>query len=250
MAMINQETKVGLFVLSGLAILAVFIILLEGISLEKGYTVNVLFANSVGLPEKGAVKIAGVEVGKVKNIELVNGRALVVVFLKPKIRIHRDTQARIVSVGMVGNKYMELTKGSEEEPLLQNGDTIEGVNPEGLDDLVGIAKEGLDGLVDTLKSFEKGGSLEKSFARVLDNLVQITDKLNAALGKDGRDLKETVENLNGVSESLKSISAKLEKGQGAAGKLLSDRKTEEQVQNIITSLEKTSKKLQKRFRAD
>ena len=78
---ISTEAKVGLFVLIGLIILAYmsFKVGQQGFSLLKhGYTITAVFDNVSGLEKKGAsVQMAGVEIGKVEDIQLKDGRAVV-----------------------------------------------------------------------------------------------------------------------------------------------------------------------------
>ena len=75
--MFNQEVKVGLIVLSSLIIFAVGVIMLGDIRFQKGYEINVLFDDIAGLPEKAPVKVCGVDIGKVKKINLIDGKARV-----------------------------------------------------------------------------------------------------------------------------------------------------------------------------
>ncbi len=241
--MINQETRVGLFVLAGIMIFAIAIVFLEDITLQKGYELKIVFDNAEGLPEKGSVKIAGVEVGKVKKINLVQNKALVTVTMKPNVKIHRDAQAKIVSVGMVGNKFLEMTSGSQDEPFLEDGDVIIGASSTSLENIIEIANKGIDKLVGQLKLFEKSGKLGSSLSEIASNLEEITRKLNSSLGKNGKNVKKTLENINTISKRIK----KMEIENSVLSKLIDDKKLGKKVENIINSLEKVGKKLEKRF---
>ncbi len=248
--MINQETKVGLFVLFGILIFAFSVVLLEDINLEKGYRLDVFFDNAEGLPVKGQVKMSGVEVGKVKNISLVDGKAVVTVRMKPNAKVHKDATAKIISVGMVGNKLLELTRGSLDKPLLKDGDTILGESSMDLNSMIDDASKGLQDLIGQLKIFEKGGKLEVNLNRIMSNLEKITGKLDSSLGKDGQSLKGAVNNINKASSDLSEVSEKLKdlKIDGSVlDKLAGDEKLGKKVENIINSLEKVGKKLEKRF---
>ncbi len=249
--MINQETRVGLFVLMGIIIFALGVILLEDITLEKGYKLKVVFDNAEGLPVKGQVKVAGVEVGKVTDISLVKGKAVVTVRMKPNVKIHKDAKARIISVGMVGNKLLELTSGSPGEPLLRDGDVITGEASMDLSSMIDAASEGLDDLVGQLKILEKGGKLDVNLNNIMSNLEEITRKLDSSFGKDGENIKKAVRNINKVSKDLMDISKKfkdLKIEDSVLSKLADDEELGEKVENIINSLEKVGKNLEKRFK--
>src|SRR5690242_18823666 len=68
------EVKVGALILVSLLILAPFILIMGGLSFEKTYTIYVDFDNPGGLQSGAPVRIAGVKVGTVKNLEFQGGK--------------------------------------------------------------------------------------------------------------------------------------------------------------------------------
>ena len=73
----NLETKVGAFVVGGLVLMGTAIFLLGDYTLEKRYTIYALFHDVANLTKNSPVKLSGVEVGQVRDIELVTAmRAL------------------------------------------------------------------------------------------------------------------------------------------------------------------------------
>jgi len=269
--MLTQETKVGLFVLAGLVALAAATILLGDIHLEKRYKIKILFSDISGLPEKAQVRRAGVVVGKVTDIKLVGDKAQVVASIKKDVKIHRDARARIVSFGIVGTKYLEITSGSEKEPLLDDGDTIIGIEPVSIDRAVEKVLIGVGDLVEKIGEIGKEGELGKSLRLILDNIGDVSEKINRALGAKGEELKETIDNLHQLSANIKDISdsiseenitsslrklektldevaevaEKLNRGEGAMGRLLSDEKMGEQIEQVVSNLEKSSQQAEK-----
>ena len=72
----NQETKVGLFLLGALGVILGSVVFLGDVHLfKRSQEYFIDFSDVEALPPKAAVKVAGVEIGKVKDVELVNGRA-------------------------------------------------------------------------------------------------------------------------------------------------------------------------------
>lgn len=117
----SQTAKVGAFMLVALVILAVFIIKIEEIPFgaKAGrQTVQAEFPSVAGLDEKSPVRIAGVRVGIVEKIELAGSRARVTLSLDPQVRLHQGAWAEVTSLGMLGDKYIELHPGSPEAPQL------------------------------------------------------------------------------------------------------------------------------------
>jgi len=269
--MLSQETKVGLFVLCGLVALVIVTVLLGDIHLEKRYKIKIFFSDISGLPEKSQVRRAGVVVGKVTDIALVDNKAQVVASIRKDVKIHKDAEARIVSFGIVGTKYLEITSGSEEEPLLRDGDTIIGIEPVSIDRAVEKVLLGVGDLVERIKEIGKEEELGRSLRLILDNMRDVTGKLNRALGAEGRELNETIENLHQVSTNLREITdmvdeetitrslqkldkmldeitdvaEKLNKGEGSIGRLLTDEEMGEQVEEVVKSLKESSEEAEK-----
>ena len=249
--MIRDETKVGLFVLVGIIIFAMAAIFLEGISIAKGYEIKIIFDYAEGLPERGPVKIAGVEVGKIKEITLEQDKAIVTVIMKPQVRLFKDAKAKIISVGMVGNKSVECTAGSSSLPRLNDGDFIFGEGSMRLESILESANASIDSIVEQFKIFEKGGQLDRELTGIVTNLESITRKLNSSLGKDGETIKKTLDNINMVSKDINVISERvkaMEIDDSVLSKLIADKDLGQRTENIIKSLEKVTKNLEKRLK--
>src|SRR5438045_3673831 len=104
----NQETKVGLFLIATLAAIHTSILFLGKVHLfRRTHNYLVDFANVEALPPKAAVKVAGVEIGKVDKVELVNGRARVTIDINHGVIVHADAKARIGSTGIIGTRFVE-----------------------------------------------------------------------------------------------------------------------------------------------
>jgi phospholipid/cholesterol/gamma-HCH transport system substrate-binding protein len=122
------ETLVGLFVLLGLAGL-VFLSLkaanLGTFSTRDGYTVTARFDNIGGLKPRSPVRSAGVTVGRVTSITL-DGKTfqgLVTMELDRSVQFPRDSSAKILTSGLLGDQYVGIEPGAEEKSLAA-GDVI------------------------------------------------------------------------------------------------------------------------------
>jgi len=119
------ELVVGLFVLVGVICLGYLAIKLGKLELVGGdyYEIQAEFSSTSGLKNGASVEIAGVEVGRVKDIGLREDRAQVVLAIQDGITIYDDAIASIKTRGIIGEKFMELSPGGAGEPL-KNGSTI------------------------------------------------------------------------------------------------------------------------------
>ena len=119
------ELVVGIFVLVGIACLAYLSIKLGKLELIGGdvYEVEAQFNTASGLKAGASIEIAGVEVGRVKDITLKDDRAAVLLAVNKTVKLYSDTIASIKTRGIIGEKFMALSPGGGGDPL-KPGDTI------------------------------------------------------------------------------------------------------------------------------
>ena len=124
----SLDIWVGLFVLLG-AVALMFLALKAGnmssFSFEKTYTVSSRFDNIGGLKPRAPVKSAGVVVGRVGDISFDDQdyRALVTLQLQERYKFPKDSSAKILTSGLLGEQYVGLEPGGDEANLTA-GDQI------------------------------------------------------------------------------------------------------------------------------
>ena len=122
-----RDLGVGLFLLVGLAAIAFLSISVGGASYRGpgGLELAVVFDQVGGLKPRAPVVVGGVKVGQVKAIGLDGDlRARVVLDVDASLVLPTDTSAAILTAGLLGDQYVELTPGGEEQRL-GPGDEIE-----------------------------------------------------------------------------------------------------------------------------
>ncbi|HKC49725.1 MAG TPA: outer membrane lipid asymmetry maintenance protein MlaD [Myxococcota bacterium] len=122
-----RDLLVGVFVLSGLAALAYLSIQLGGAAYSGpgGLTLYASFDEIGGLAPRSPVVIGGVKVGQVKNIGLApdgSFRARVTMDVDRGLKLPDDTQAAILTQGVLGNQYVGLSPGGSDTPLQEGGE--------------------------------------------------------------------------------------------------------------------------------
>ncbi|MFN3295611.1 outer membrane lipid asymmetry maintenance protein MlaD [Caldimonas sp.] len=124
----RHDVWVGLFVLLGGAAL-LFLALQAGnllsLSFEETYRVQARFDNIGGLKPRSAVRSAGVVVGRVESITFDDQtyQARVTLSLEKRFAFPKDSSAKILTAGLLGEQYIGLEPGAEEQ-VLAEGDTI------------------------------------------------------------------------------------------------------------------------------
>jgi phospholipid/cholesterol/gamma-HCH transport system substrate-binding protein len=119
-----RDLTVGLFVLVGLAAIAYLSVQVGGLKGPTGFRLYATFDQIGGLTPRAPVVVSGVEVGQVSSIRLDEDlRARVELDLDPSLELSVDTSASIMTEGVLGNKFVSLEPGAEEE-LLRAGEEI------------------------------------------------------------------------------------------------------------------------------
>ena len=119
----KTEILVGLFIAAGLAALFMLAMKVSNLNIynnEAGYEITANFENVSGLKVKSAVTMAGVRIGRVSDISFDADRfeAIVKIRIESKYNtLPKDTSASIYTAGLLGEKYIGLEAGGDEENL-------------------------------------------------------------------------------------------------------------------------------------
>jgi len=133
----TREIKIGIFVTGLLLLLALAVIFIGNIGdlfKQQGYEVYALFDSALGLENKASVKLAGIKIGEVKDITLSGHRAKVGMMIYPQYQIPRGSRATLSSLGILGEKYVEIIPG-QEEAFYQSGEVMDSLPPISFDQL-------------------------------------------------------------------------------------------------------------------
>lgn len=119
------EITVGLFVVAGVACLVYLTLVLGQISIlgTGEYKVYAEFDNIEGLLHGATVEIAGVQVGRVNDIELIDNQARVELRIKKKFPVDQEVICSVRTKGVIGEKFLRLEPGGSEK-MLADGDKI------------------------------------------------------------------------------------------------------------------------------
>ncbi len=181
------ELKVGLFVLMAALALIFFIISVSDLSIfEKGHHIHVVFGFASGLREAAPVRLAGVEVGLVKKLQVFvdksdGGKTKVRVkaWIKEGIAIPADSKVTINQLGILGEKYLEIIPGSSTDVVKDNG-VVTGHDPVPIEKITERVDTLMAKLEVTVDNVNKGrGTLGKLLTdeSIYNNLDDLTSDL-------------------------------------------------------------------------
>jgi len=157
----SVEFKVGLFVFLGMIVLVWFVLLIGDFKLMKaGYRINVTFTFANGIKVGAPVRIAGVDKGEVKDILLGRGagdKPLITLsaWIDGDTVVPSDSRAWVNTLGLLGEKYLELIPGTAYDKPVPVGGTIQGEDPTSVQEVTDLTKDIALQAKDTLASVQE-----------------------------------------------------------------------------------------------
>src|SRR5262249_9741877 len=127
--LMSLESRVGAFVLGGLALIATALFLLGDVTFERRYNLYVNFTDVGNLNKDAPVRLSGVEVGQVAELELVYGGARVLAKVRHGVDIYQDAVFSVGSTGIIGSKFLQVDQGQRSAGVIPANSTIKGQDP-------------------------------------------------------------------------------------------------------------------------
>jgi phospholipid/cholesterol/gamma-HCH transport system substrate-binding protein len=231
------QVRIGLFILVSLVLLFAIVYLLgeRARYFESKYELVAEFTEVGGLIEGATVRLAGVQIGRVTGVVLSpqpGGKVRVTMTVARRFqnRIRQNSEARIATQGLLGDKIVDITAGSPEAPPLPPGATLASQEPhemsrmfaEGASTLKAVSE-----LVSTLRAaadrLDKGGAFDdigaaaKSARRITDEVEKGKGWLHALVYEE----PEALRRLSAVLSSTQQLISRAESGDNAVSVLLS-----------------------------
>jgi phospholipid/cholesterol/gamma-HCH transport system substrate-binding protein len=129
----NLELKVGTFVILAIILLCASVFMISDISFFKpGWNLKLIFGFADGVKLAAPVRVAGVDMGKVKEIKMFYDTREkktvieVLVWLKSDAKVPVDSRAWVNQLGLLGEKYVEIIPGKNYTSYLKDGDQLVG----------------------------------------------------------------------------------------------------------------------------
>jgi len=217
------ETKVGLFVFIGLALLAVLLIQFsKGTSLFHGtYELRLHAVNVGGLQPRAKVLLAGVQVGSVSDIKLADDTKSVTILLKiyKNFKIYGDSRFIIEQSGFLGDQYVAIVPTDNQGPYLTNNAPVNCEPPFNLQEVARSAAGfvqridetagKLDASVTDLRRVVLNENTLTNFSVAVNNMRTVTEQamgtmgdINALIATNGSQVGLAVSNVLFFSQEL------------------------------------------------
>jgi phospholipid/cholesterol/gamma-HCH transport system substrate-binding protein len=207
-----KNFKVAILLTSAILIVvfaAIFATEVDKLFAGETATIYAVFDNVRGLNSGAPIRFAGLQIGSVGSIQIrADGKINVALSLdRDKLTfLKRDATAEILTLGLLGDKYISLTSGSKDDSL-KDGDAIPGEIPAELQEIVAT----------TQKSLNRMGQ----FIEKLAMLVDTVETGQGTLGKLITD-PDVFNNLETLTAALTVVLENLSLGKGLLGKLVTE----------------------------
>lgn len=198
------ERKVGFFFILSLILLGAMLEIGEKWNpFEKKVIYKTYLSTVTGLKIGDPVRLAGVNVGKINSITVQDAIVELVFEVAPGTKIKTDTVASLRLTNLLGGQFLSLSFGSPSAKILEGGGTVKGKD-----------SANIDLIVDTVNDVVKD-------AKVMIN--DINKNQNEVMKKISLILDDNRENLADTIANFKSITAKIDSGEGSLAMLLNDK---------------------------
>jgi phospholipid/cholesterol/gamma-HCH transport system substrate-binding protein len=200
------KVRLGSFIIIGIAIfsIALFIIGKQKNMFDPVFKLTANFRNVSGLEVGSNIRFSGINVGTVDNIKIINDSTVQVdLLVKKSVQqfIKNDCQAAIGSAGIIGDKIMVISQGSEAAPMARDGQHVESKEP-----------VETDAIMASLQVTAENAEI------ITNELAEIMIKVNSGKGTLGKLIQDTTiaRNIDLTIKNLRSSSKGLDENMNAA----------------------------------
>ncbi len=229
-----EQVRVGALILGALALLAtgIFFVGEVGHVFGERYRLVSLMRSGAGLAPGASVQVAGQNVGQVERIDWIPPEerrehdAAVVVWMAVnrgvREQIREDSEARLRTQGLLGDRVVDIRPGSPGAPVLEEGDTLPAAEP-----------------LDYQEILERASGAVTGLAELTRRLEEVARRALAGEGSLGRLVTDETlyRRLSELSGSLARVLERAERGEGTMGRLLTDDRLYERMVSVTASLD-------------
>jgi phospholipid/cholesterol/gamma-HCH transport system substrate-binding protein len=256
-----SELKIGIMAVVALFIAAVLILALggEGGFFWQRYNLKVKFANAAGVQKGSPVRVAGVTVGAVEDLQFIGSEVEMLLELHEDMRdkVRTSSRATIGSVSLLGEGAVDISASTAGQPIPDWGYVPSSAPPAQLADVTARANEGITQLTALITDMRAGkGTVGKLMTdeQLYSELRQltaaargVTEGLAQGKGTLGQLLNnpESARQLEASMKNLTAITDKINAGQGSIGQLMNDPTLAKNLTALTANFESISGSLNK-----
>jgi phospholipid/cholesterol/gamma-HCH transport system substrate-binding protein len=244
----TTERKVGLFFIVSLLLLGIMLEVGEKWNPFEKKTIYKTYLTTVtGLKIGDPVRLAGVNVGKINSITVQDANVEIVFEVSPGTKIKTDTIASLRLTNLLGGQFLSLSFGTPSAPILPEGGIVQGKDSANIDVIVDSVSDAVKDAKILIHDLNKNqNEVMKKISNILDdnranladtiaNFKSISTKIDSGEGSLAMLLndKKLYSTLNSAGENINSVAAKINSGEGTLGKLVNEPDLYNDIKSVI-----------------
>ena len=222
----SREVRVGLFlVVAFLILIALFELVGKETIFSRTVEYRTSFKSIPGLKLGDPVRLAGVDVGTVRDIKVVGARVEVVMHVKPGTPVKTDSIATIKLTSLLGTNFMDISFGSPAAPVAPPGSVLASTEPPDLNTLLARLNDAAGDIQTLAKQMNEGlGKSMEPISSTFQSMDKIAKKIEKGEGTLGKLIADDrlYRDIQGMAGNLSKVSEQIAKGEGTLGKLVND----------------------------
>ncbi|MGV3632238.1 MAG: MlaD family protein [Bacteroidota bacterium] len=239
----NKNIKLGLFIITGsiCLILALYFIGRKQNLFGDTFQLKARFYNVNGLMKGNSVRFAGIDVGTVESIRIINDTTVCVTMLiENDVRefIKKDAVASIGTDGLMGNKLVNIKTGAGHSGHAAEGDELQTVRSVEMDEMMGslsITNENMKVITSSLRNITDKLSSENNLWSLLNDAA-VAENIKASLV----NLKLTSNQAVLITGDLSYFTRNIKNGKGSLGALITDTVLSSRLTQTVVRMERIS----------
>jgi phospholipid/cholesterol/gamma-HCH transport system substrate-binding protein len=223
----------GAFIIITVGLLIWLAVGIGAIGGQDGKRYTVTLDEAAGLVRDNAVKVAGVKVGVIEDVEADGDDAVLTLRLDPEVEVHEDAVAGVRAKSLLGEKYLQLQPGTPDAPLLADGGNIENVRSTFEIDQVLNALEPILGGEDSI-----GASLKPLLGRIDGIMVKATGEDGGPPVVTREEVTTSIEDVRATITAVREISEQNKDGLNALINNTNELLDDPRVDRILTNVDR------------
>ncbi len=203
---ISLELRVGIFIIVTIIAVLLFIFTQVKRGEYRGYEISVMFDYVSGLEIGSPVRVSGVKAGEVRDIKIlyyIKPKVLAKLRLRQDIKIGIHSRITIQTLGIIGEKYIEITPSSDKQ-YIQQGEIIEGENPLSMEKLAEASQSivvHLDKVLSDISRLTGDEHIRKNIKTILNDSAAAINRIENTFEKMA-ELTDTIAETNKKAQVL------------------------------------------------
>lgn len=257
----NREIRLGLLFLIGLVVVGFVTLTVSHWTppWRHAFTLTVYFDNVEGLKPGDAVRVSGVQYGRVQSVDLDGKKVKVDLVLDREPPLREGYKILIQESALIGGRYVEITLGDAEKPPANLREPLTGeALPSPFQELSQILQENRKDLRETMENVKEithavregpgllhdlitDKALFEKIDKIAGNLESVSDKLNTGAGTLGKLVNDPTlyDDLKTVAADLKAMTGRIQQGPGLVHDILYDPELSKDVRQAAEELRGT-----------